>query len=202
VLVVVGLGNPEEEYGGTRHNVGFRVLDVLAAECGEEFGRSRFESRVAEVRLGEEKVLLLKPQTYMNRSGRACRAALAFHKLEPEAMLVVCDDFNLELGRLRARRDGSAGGHNGLESVISELGTREFPRLRLGIGAARGSTTNYVLGRFGTEEEEVISETIVRAADAVRSWITEGIEACMNRFNAAPTERDEGRGRDSAEETS
>jgi PTH1 family peptidyl-tRNA hydrolase len=193
VQLVVGLGNPGEEYAPTRHNVGFRVVELLARDAGEDFGRERFQSRVAEVRLGEKKVMLLKPQTFMNNSGRAARAALGFYKLEPADMLVVCDDYNLELGRLRARRGGSAGGHNGLESIIAELGTQSFPRLRLGIGAARGDTVSYVLGRFRAEEREAISETIVRAADAVRSWVREGIESCMNRFNAAPPAEEEPR---------
>jgi len=202
VLVVLGLGNPGDEYASTRHNVGFRVLESLAAAEGQSFGRTRFESQVAEVRMKDEKVLLMKPQTFMNRSGRAARAALDFYKLEPSSALVVCDDFNLDPGRLRARRGGSHGGHNGLASVIELLGTREFPRLRLGIGTTRGNTVNFVLGRFRAEEEEVISSAIDRAAGAVRCWAVEGIEACMNRLNAAPADQREGGNRGkTAEET-
>jgi len=190
VLAVLGLGNPGEEYRATRHNVGFRVLECLAAEAGEEFSRRRFNSLVAEVRLGGEKVLLCEPQTYMNNSGRAARAVLDFYKLEPARMLVVCDDFHLDLGRIRARRGGSAGGHNGLESVEGGLGTQDFPRLRLGIGEARGDSVDYVLGRFRAEAEEVISEAIRRAAGAVRCWAEEGLDACMNRFNVAPSAKE------------
>jgi PTH1 family peptidyl-tRNA hydrolase len=186
VLAVLGLGNPGEKYRSTRHNVGYRVVEALTG--GTEFGRRRFKSRVAEVTIGGKRVLLCKPQTYMNRSGQAARAVLDFYKLGPAEVLVVCDDFNLELGRLRARRGGSAGGHNGLESVISELGTREFPRLRLGIGTARGGAVDFVLGGFRAAEEEVISAAVDRAAEAVRCWAAEGIDGCMNRFNAVPAD--------------
>lgn len=195
MLAVLGLGNPGEEYRATRHNAGFRVLELLAGELGADISRRRFHSLTAEVMLGNQKVLLACPRTYMNESGRAARAVLDFYKLPAEAVLVVCDDFNLELGQLRARRGGSSGGHNGLDSVERELGTREFPRLRLGIGAAQGEAIDYVLGRFRAGEGEVISETIRRAAEAVRCWAEEGIEACMNRFNATP-EREAGQDRD------
>ncbi len=185
MLAVLGLGNPDEEYRHTRHNLGYRVVEAVAEAAGVQFGRRRFESLVTEAQLGSEKVLLCKPQTYMNASGRAARAVRDFFNLEPAAMLVVCDDFNLELGRLRVRRGGSSGGHNGLESVAVELGTPEFPRLRLGIGAARGSTVDYVLSRFRPAEEELVTGAAARAADAVRCWAAEGIDACMNRFNTA-----------------
>ncbi len=190
MLAVLGLGNPGDEYRATRHNVGFRVLEHLAAGLGEEFSRKRFRSMVAEVRLGSEKVILCEPQTYMNKSGAAARAVLDFYKLEPAGVLVVCDDFHLELGRVRVRRGGSSGGHNGLESVAGQFGTQEFPRLRLGIGEAPHGSVDYVLGRFRAGEEEVISETIRRSADAVRCWAEEGIEACMNRFNARSAKED------------
>ncbi len=200
MLAVLGLGNPGDEYRATRHNVGFRVLECLAAQCGEQFSRKRFRSMVAEVRLGGEKVILCEPQTYMNKSGDAARAVLDFYKLEPTGMLVVCDDFHLELGRIRARREGSSGGHNGLESVAGQLGTRDFPRLRLGIGEARHDSVDYVLGRFRAEEQEVISETIQRSADAVRCWAEEGIAACMNRFNARSAKEDGPKADEKAEE--
>jgi PTH1 family peptidyl-tRNA hydrolase len=186
VLVVLGLGNPGREYAATRHNAGYRVLDVLAAEAGAEFARRRFESLVAEISLEGRKVLLCKPQTYMNLSGRAARAVLDFYKLDNPAMLVVCDDFNLRRGRLRVRRGGSAGGHKGLDSIIGQLGSPDFPRMRLGIGAAPGGATDHVLGRFTAEEQADVSELVQRAAAAVRCWVLEGIDACMNRFNASP----------------
>jgi len=188
VLAVLGLGNPGDEYRDTRHNVGFRVVERLAGELGERVEKQRFRALVAEARLGAEKVLLACPQTFMNESGRSARAVVDFYGLEPRALLVVCDDFHLPLGRLRVRSGGSSGGHNGLESVMRELGTPEFPRLRLGIGECRGSSVNYVLGRFSKSDETQIGPAVERAASAVRVWAEEGLEACMNRFNAAPTE--------------
>jgi len=192
MLVVLGLGNPGDEYRNTRHNVGFRVAEKLAAELGGRIEKQRFRSLVAEVRLGEKKLLLACPQTFMNESGRAARSAVDFFGLEPEALLVVCDDFHLALGRLRVRSGGSAGGHHGLESVIRELGTEGFPRLRVGIGECRGDSVGYVLGRFSRAEEEEIGPVIERAAGAVRVWAEEGLEICMNRFNAAPTDGPDG----------
>jgi PTH1 family peptidyl-tRNA hydrolase len=135
--------------------------------------------------VGENKLLLACPQSYMNESGRTARAAADFFGLAGEGVLVVCDDFHLELGRLRVRRFGSTGGHKGLASIVRELGTEEFPRLRVGIGECRGDSTGYVLGRFGRAEEEALAPAIERAAEAVLVWASEGIEACMNRFNAA-----------------
>ena len=186
--VVLGLGNPGEEYRHTRHNVGFRVLERLAGELGVKIARRRFRSLVAEVRMGDDKVLLACPQTYMNESGRAARAAVDFLSLEPAGLLVVCDDFHLPLGRLRARSDGSAGGHHGLESIIRELGTGEFPRLRLGIGECSGDSVAYVLGRFSRAEQAALEPAVARAALAVRVWVEKGMEACMNQFNAGTAE--------------
>jgi len=188
VLAVLGLGNPGEEYRGTRHNVGFRVLARLAAELGAPGARKRLRSLIAEVPLGKEKLLLAWPQTFMNESGRSARAVLDFYGLEPARLLVVCDDFHLPLGRLRARSDGSAGGHHGLESIIRELGTGEFPRLRLGIGECSGDSVAYVLGRFSRAEQAALEPAVARAALAVRVWVEKGMEACMNQFNAGTAE--------------
>lgn len=188
MLAVLGLGNPGDEYRNTRHNVGFRVVEKLAGELGERVEKQRFRSLVAEARIGNEKVLLACPQTFMNESGRAASAVVDFYGLEPKQVLVICDDFHLDLGRLRVRKGGSAGGHNGVDSVIRELGTEEFPRLRVGIGECRGETVGYVLGRFSRADEEKIGPAIERAAQAVRVWVEQGTEACMNRFNAAPTD--------------
>jgi peptidyl-tRNA hydrolase, PTH1 family len=195
MLAMLGLGNPGDEYRGTRHNIGFRVAERLAAELGGRIEKQRFRSLVAEVRLGEEKLLVACPQTFMNESGRAARAVVDFFGLEPRALLVVCDDFHLALGRLRVRSGGSSGGHNGLESIIRELGTPEFPRLRVGIGECRGDSVGYVLGRFSRADEEAIGPAIERAACAVRVWAEEGLENCMNRFNAAPTDGPAGPGK-------
>jgi PTH1 family peptidyl-tRNA hydrolase len=186
--VVLGLGNPGEEYRHTRHNAGFLVLERLAGELGAKLSRRRFRSLVAEVRMGDEPVLLACPQTYMNESGRAARAAVDFLGLEPAGLLVVCDDFHLPLGRLRARSGGSAGGHHGLESVIRELGTGGFARLRLGIGECRGDSVAYVLGRFSRAERAAVEPAVARAAQAVRVWAEKGMAACMNQFNAGTAE--------------
>jgi PTH1 family peptidyl-tRNA hydrolase len=188
VLAVLGLGNPGEEYRGTRHNVGFRVLARLAAELGAPGARKRLRSLIAEVPLGKEKLLLAWPQTFMNESGRSARAVLDFYGLEPARLLVVCDDFHLPLFRLRVRTGGSAGGHHGLESIIRELGTEAFARLRVGIGECRGDSVKYVLGRFSRAEEQQLGPVLERAAVAVRTWAEQGIAVCMNRFNAAPSD--------------
>jgi PTH1 family peptidyl-tRNA hydrolase len=192
VLAVLGLGNPGEEYRDTRHNAGLRVVESVAAGLGAALSRRRFSALVAEAQVGGEKLLLACPQTYMNASGRTARALADFFGLPPAGLLVVCDDFHLELGRLRVRRSGSAGGHKGLESVIRELGTEEFPRLRIGIGECRGDSTGFVLGRFSRSEEDALAPAIERAAEAVLVWAREGTEVCMNRFNAAETAEREG----------
>lgn len=189
--LVVGLGNPDPEYHRTRHNVGFDVVDELARRCGEPLaGASRFEARAASVFIGGEKVLLLEPQTYMNLSGRAVRKALDFYQLEPADLLVVCDDMNLETGRVRLKPAGSAGGQKGVADIIQKLGTQAFPRMRLGIGRPPGrmSATDYVLSRFREAEREAIEDAIQRAADGVEIWVKEGLDAAMNAVNAPATE--------------
>ncbi len=183
--LIVGLGNPGREYRDTRHNVGFRVVDVLAERAGVSFAGQRFSGLPADARIGGEKVLLLKPQTYMNLSGRSVREAMSFHKLEPAELLVIVDDLALPLGRLRVRARGSPGGHNGLISVSGSVGTDEYARLRLGIEWVAGKgMVGHVLGRFSPEEEEMIGPAVFRAADAATCWITDGIDAAMNRFNS------------------
>lgn len=181
---IVGLGNPDPEYTSTRHNVGFRVVDELAARHGAPRLRRRFQARVTQISLGEEQVLLLQPLTYMNRSGLAVAAMLQFYQASPQDLLVVCDDFQLPLGKLRLRRKGSAGGHRGLQSIIAQLGTQEFPRLRLGIGnPGAQDPVEYVLSPFPEEEREIIAPAIVRAAEACEVCMREGLEAAMNQFN-------------------
>lgn len=184
--VICGLGNPGERYLLTRHNVGFRVVDLLADRWGlAGQGRLRDGAAQLEVRLGQpaEKVLLVKPMRYMNRSGGPLRAALRQTEVEPSAdLLVVADDIDLPLGRLRARRAGSAGGHNGLRDVIASLGTEEFARLRVGIGRA-GDAVDHVLSTFRPGERDLATEAVATAADACELWLAEGIEAVMNRYN-------------------
>jgi PTH1 family peptidyl-tRNA hydrolase len=184
--VVVGLGNPGSKYHGTRHNVGFEVVDALAASPSAGRFQSRFQAQVAELMEGNQKVLLVKPETFMNLSGRCVRQILDFYQLplDQDALLVVCDDINLPLGKLRARARGTHGGHNGLRDIQNHLGTTEYARLRLGVDAPREDAVDHVLGRFRPAERAVMADAISLAVQATAVWITQGIEVCMNRFNA------------------
>ena len=180
--VIVGLGNPGSRYARTRHNVGFEVVDALAR--GARFA-TRFESELANVHEGEHKVLLAKPQTFMNLSGRCVRQILEFYQTPPADLLVICDDINLPLGQLRARARGTHGGHNGLRDIQNHLGTTEYSRLRIGVGGPEGGdTADYVLDRFRPAEKPVIANALILAAQATIVWINQGIEVCMNQFNA------------------
>jgi len=182
--VVVGLGNPGPKYAGTRHNVGFEVIDYLAAAPGCSPFREKFEAFIAEWKDGEETILLVKPLTFMNLSGRTVRAILDFYKLPVEQLLVVCDDFNLPLGKLRVRVKGSHGGQNGLRNIQEQLGTDGFARLRIGVGQPTpGDAVDFVLSKFKPGERAATVEAIANAAQAVMVWVRSGIEACMNRFN-------------------
>src|SRR5262249_32575962 len=190
--VVAGLGNPGPRYAGTRHNVGFDVIDYLAAGPGCSTFRERFEAFVAELKEGEETVLLVKPLTFMNLSGRAVRAVLDFYKLPVEQLLVVCDDFNLPLGKLRGRAKGSHGGRDGLRSSEEQLGTDAYARLRIGVGQpAPGDAVDHVLSRFKPGERAAVEEAVASAAQAVLVWVRSGVEACMNRFNGPGEEKSE-----------
>jgi PTH1 family peptidyl-tRNA hydrolase len=184
--LLVGLGNPGAEYRNTRHNVGFLVLDRLSEEWGIPIARKAFRSLVGEGRHNGKKVVLIQPQTYMNLSGQAVREAARFHRAPPEKILVICDDVNLPLGRLRLRGDGSHGGQNGLKSVIADLGTDAFPRLRVGVGLPEGNggLIDHVLGKWGKDEVPVVRQQVERAAEAVRCVLDEGLDPAMNRFNA------------------
>ncbi len=182
--LIVGLGNPGREYARTRHNIGRMVVDLFARRCGIEVKRRRFKSLVGEVHAGGEKVVLLKPVTFMNLSGGAVAAALAFYKLEPERMLVVCDDMDLPLGRLRLRAGGGTGGHRGLASIEASLGTQEYPRLRFGISKPESiEAADHVLAKFEDAEEDEVLQALTRAAEAVEMWLGEGMERAMNVFN-------------------
>ena len=182
--LLVGLGNPGPKYAGTRHNVGFDVIDYLAAAPGTSAFRERFEALVAERQEGGETVLLVKPLTFMNLSGRAVRAALDFYKLAPEQLLVVCDDFNLPLGKLRVRAKGSHGGQNGLRNIQDQLGTDGYARLRIGVGQpVAGEAVDFVLSRFKPAERAAAEDAVAKAAQAAVVWVGSGIEECMNRFN-------------------
>jgi PTH1 family peptidyl-tRNA hydrolase len=183
--LVVGLGNPGRKYEGTRHNVGFRVAAELAAKHGATKGKRAFQGEIVEATIDAEKLLLLCPHTLMNLSGGSVLAARDFYKIADHDLLIVSDDLNLPLGKLRFRKSGSSGGQRGLEDILHRLGTDEVPRLRIGIGSpgAGRDAADFVLGRFTKVERPLIDEAIWRAADAVAVWVREGIAVAMNRFN-------------------
>jgi PTH1 family peptidyl-tRNA hydrolase len=182
--IVVGLGNPGSKYVNTRHNVGFAVVDALAKGPGASRWQERFQSQVAEVMEGSEKLLLLKPETFMNLSGRAVRSAVDFYQAPLTELLVVCDDFNLPLAKLRVRRGGTHGGHNGLRDIQNHLGTTDYARLRIGVGAPdEGQAVDHALGRFRPSERPVIDDAIEQAIQAVVVWATRGVAECMNQYN-------------------
>jgi PTH1 family peptidyl-tRNA hydrolase len=181
IRLIAGLGNPGSEYAATRHNIGFMVVDQLAVQFGSAWEKSvKWDGLSAKC----GPVLLVKPLTFMNRSGYSLLAFAQFYKIEPQQILVVLDDFSLALGRLRLRAHGGPGGHNGLESVIVQFGTEEIPRLRIGIGAApREGSTDYVLSRFFDEEKPIVRSTIDRAVEALKCAIDNGLVSAMNTFN-------------------
>ena len=183
--LVIGLGNPGRKYESTRHNVGFAVAAELARRHGTSGPRSGFQAELVEANLGGEKILLVMPQTFMNLSGASALAARDFYKVENADLLVVCDDFNLPLGTLRLRGQGSAGGQKGLADILRRLGTDEVPRLRIGVGPVPASwdPIDFVLSRFTKAEQPEIELSLVRAADAVETWATKGMAEAMNRFN-------------------
>jgi peptidyl-tRNA hydrolase, PTH1 family len=183
--LIVGLGNPTRQYESTRHNVGFMALAELARKHLADRPKAKFHGQLAEATIAGQRVLLLGPLTYMNRSGISVHEARDFYKLPPEDLLVICDDINLPLAKLRFRAGGSSGGQKGLADIIDRLGTEEFARLRIGIGAPPEGqdSADYVLSRFSREEAEEINAAVSRAADAVACWVTSGVDDCMNRYN-------------------
>ncbi len=189
----MGLGNPGRDYEHTRHNVGFQVAEELAQRHGVTLkNHAKWKVRAAKVPgIGEDGMLLAEPMTFMNLSGWAVRELASFHKLAPSDLLIVYDDADLPLGRLRIRASGSAGGHNGLKSIIQELGTTEIPRLRVGVGRQGGELRSHVLGRFDAAERPQIDAAVKRAADAAEVFVRENILAAMNQYNAAPPADDQ-----------
>ena len=192
--LVVGLGNPERSYFGTRHNVGFEVVDQLAVRLGwtkpgdfDRMAKTKFDGLAVDGVVGSEKLVLLKPTTYMNLSGRSVQAAMAFYQLAPQDIMVVLDDLALPVGRLRLRGSGSSGGHNGLKDIERALASNEYPRLRIGIDPAppRVAGRDYVLGKFTPEQRVLLEPALARACGAIVTWIDKGISAAMNQFNVA-----------------
>ena len=189
--VVVGLGNPGSRYQGTRHNVGFDVVDSLAASPHAGRFQSRFQAQVAELHEDGEKVLLVKPETFMNLSGRSVRQVLDFFQAPIADLLVVCDDISLPLGKLRIRAKGTHGGHNGLRDIQNHLGGVEYARLRIGVDAPREDAVDHVLGRFRPAERKIIEDAVSLAAQAVGVWARQGVEVAMNQYNGEA--KDQGR---------
>jgi len=186
LYVVVGLGNPGPEYSRTRHNAGFMVVEQLAASWGADWSlRKKFEARVATAARSAKKVVLCQPQTFMNASGGSVARLSAFYNVAPERVLVVVDDADLPLGQLRLRPEGGSGGHHGLESIEQHLGTKGYPRLRVGIGRREGAReiTGHVLGRFGSTEVELVNRVITAACAQVETWLEAGIQKAMSQFN-------------------
>ena len=183
--LIVGLGNPGRKYVGTRHNVGWEVLAELARRFGTTSPRGKFSGEVVEAAIEGQRVLLLCPHTYMNCSGTSVQPARDFFKIENHDLIVVCDDFNLELAKIRFRAKGSSGGQKGLQDVIRRLGTEEFARLRIGIGGVppQWDVADYVLSRFSGDDRKEIDVAITSAATSLADWVRYGIDHCMNQYN-------------------
>lgn len=185
MLLIAGLGNPGKEYENTRHNAGFMALDALADKLGADVSERKHRALCGKAVISGEKVILLKPQTYMNASGESIRAAADYYKIPPEDVVVIYDDISLEPGQLRIRAKGSAGGHNGIKSIIAHLGTQDFPRVKVGVGAKppRMDLADYVLGHFSSGERKLMEEAAKEAADAVCEIVEKGIAQAMNDHN-------------------
>lgn len=185
MYIIAGLGNPTKEYERTRHNVGFEVIDVLADMLCTTVEEKKFKGFYGRGIIGGEKVLLLKPQTFMNLSGESVRAAADYYKVDPGHIIIIYDDISLGVGQLRIRGKGSAGGHNGIKNIIAHLGTQEFPRIRVGVGdkPKKMDLADYVLSRFGKEERSLMEDAYKEAAKAAEVMVTKGADAAMNQFN-------------------
>ena len=185
--VIAGLGNPGLEYENTRHNAGFIVLDMLAKQCGEEINRMQFKGRTADVMLGDKRCLLLKPTTYMNNSGESIVQALEFYKLDVSSLIVVCDDISLDVGRLRIRRKGSHGGHNGLRSICELTGSDSYERIKMGVGKKSHpdyDLAKWVLGKFGKEDMEKLNTAAENACECIKLMVQGKTDQAMNKYNS------------------
>ena len=183
MFLIVGLGNPGKEYDGTRHNIGFAAIDYIADKYNIELNRVKFKGVFGEGFIDYKKVILLKPTTYMNLSGESIREVINFYKISNEEIIVLYDDISLEVGRLRIREKGSHGGHNGIKSIIANLGTDVFPRVKIGVGAPKGNLVSHVLGKFDNEEVEILKETIKASSEATSIIIKSDIKSAMNKLN-------------------
>lgn len=186
MYIIVGLGNPDRQYRNTRHNIGFDVIDEIAAKNHITVGEKKHKALIGKGFVGGQKVVLVKPQTYMNLSGESVREVIDFYKIDEESeLIVVSDDISLDVGQIRIRKKGSAGGHNGLKNIILHLGHDKFQRIRMGVGEKPQGydLVDYVLGHFPKEEREIMDESIERGADAAQMMISEGADAAMNEYN-------------------
>ncbi len=192
--LIAGLGNPGRRYAGTRHNLGYAVIEELARRWNADVSKyeAKFEGQVGEAQVAGERVWLLMPTTYMNLSGRSVGAVARFYKIEPPDVLVICDDLDLPVGSLRLRGRGSPGGQRGLTDVLRHFSTDEVPRLRLGIGKVhKSATVEYVLSRFEPDEQPLAEQAVRTAADAAECWVRRGVEAAMNEYNRKPSREGE-----------
>ncbi|MDQ0150243.1 aminoacyl-tRNA hydrolase [Eubacterium multiforme] len=189
MFLIVGLGNPGSKYDNTRHNIGFEAIDYIAKKYNIDINRKKFKGEYGEGFIGSEKVILMKPTTYMNLSGECVREVLDFYKLTNEDMLVIYDDISLDIGKIRIRGKGSAGGHNGIKSIIAHVGSDEFSRIKIGVGQPKEDLVNYVLGKFSKEEKEVLEESLEVSKLATDTIIKEDISSAMNKYNGFKAEK-------------
>ena len=183
MFLIVGLGNPGKEYAGTRHNIGFEAVDYIADKYNIELNRIKFKGIFGEGMINGKKVILLKPTTYMNLSGESIREVVNFYKISNEDIIVIYDDISLEVGRLRIREKGSHGGHNGIKSIIANLSSDVFPRVKIGVGGPKGDLVSHVLGKFSNSEIEVLRESIMTTSEAVATILSRDTKEAMNKFN-------------------
>lgn len=183
MFLIVGLGNPGSEYNGTRHNIGFEAVDYIADKYNIELNRIKFKGIFGEGMINGKKVILLKPTTYMNLSGESIREVVNFYKISNEEIIVIYDDISLEVGRLRIREKGSHGGHNGIKSIIANLSSDVFPRVKIGVGGPKGDLVSHVLGKFSNSEIEILRESIMATSEAVTTILSKDTKEAMNKFN-------------------
>lgn len=184
MYAIIGLGNPEKKYDKTRHNIGFDVIDELASQMGVQVNTKRHKALCGVGQIGSEKVILVKPQTYMNLSGESVRAVMDFYKLDPtKNIIVIADDISLPTGKIRIRAKGSAGGHNGLKSIIAHAGTDQFTRIKVGVGANQGDLVKHVLGKFSKGERKIVDDAVRNAASASEVIVMYDVQTAMNKFN-------------------
>ncbi|MDY6227439.1 MULTISPECIES: aminoacyl-tRNA hydrolase [unclassified Clostridium] len=191
MFLIVGLGNPGREYDGTRHNIGFEAIDYISSKNNIDINKSKFKGMFGEGFIKGQKVILLKPTTYMNLSGESIREVINFYKIDNNKIIVIYDDISLEIGKLRIREKGSAGGHNGIKSIIANMGTDVFPRIKIGVGQPKGDLVSHVLGRFNKDEEEDLKEVIEASNKATEIIIQYGAKQAMNELNGFKLSKNE-----------